>query len=396
MKIIRLITFGLFAGMMSGLQANSFIPNHDDQVLERLPIKLFQSSASKKIRLLRTRLRANPTDWLSANQLAQHYIELSKTLADPRYMGYAQAIINPWLENSKASSQALILRAIIQQNAHDFTGAMKDLDQVLAIRPGHIQANLIKATIATVQGKYSLAIRHCQRLMRHSSLFLALVCQSTAESLSGKADVSYQMLRQIISIDSMMPKKQQVWALTSLAEIAWRLGYFEAANRHFQAALQVGIHDYYLLKVYADFLLQQQRPNDVIKLISADTQNDSLLLRLALAEKMTHSKNLKNHVSLLGERFQLNRQRGSEFHKGDEARFNLYFLKQPQTALKLSQQNWMIQREPTDTYILLKSAIAAHDLKTVTEVKKWLVLHNTEDILIEEILASKKRKVDEI
>ncbi len=395
MTIFRIIIIGLLGAMMGVLHAKPFIPSQDDQVLEKLPLKLFQSTTSKKIQSLRRQLKTNPNDWPSVSQLAQYYIELSKTFADPRYMGYAQTILNPWLENSKPLAQALVLRAVIRQNAHDFSGAMMDLDQVLGVQSNHVQANLIKATIASVQGEYSLSIQHCRRLMRRS-LILALVCQSTPASLSGNAEISYQMLHQIMLTETRLSKQQLVWAWTSFAEIAWRLGYFEAANLHFQTALQMEVQDYYLLRMYADFLLQQRRPVDVIRLISVDTQNDSLLLRLALAEKITRSKKLSDHVFLLNERFLLNRQRGSAFHKGDEARFHLYLLNQPQEALKLSQQNWRVQREPTDTYILLKSAIAAHDLKTIAEVKRWLTVHGTEDVLIEEILATQEGKNNEI
>jgi uncharacterized protein HemY len=69
-------------------------------------------------------------------------------------MGYAQAVLKPWWEIPHPTIQALILRAIIRQNAHDFKGALNDLEQVLNVQPSHTQANLIKATIATVQGNY--------------------------------------------------------------------------------------------------------------------------------------------------------------------------------------------------------------------------------------------------
>lgn len=396
MIIFRCFIFALLGLVMGDLQAKPFIPKHDGQVLERLPKQLFQTTVSKKVKLLRAQLKNNPKDWASANQLARQYIELSKTLADPRYMGYAQAIIEPWLQNAQYSIQPLILRAIIRQNAHDFSGAMKDLDQVLSIQPGHFQANLIKATVATVQGKYSLAMQHCKQLMRRSSLFMVLICQSTPASLSGNAKRSYQLLRRILSSGKLMTKKESSWAWTSLAEIAWRLGYFKAADQHFHRAKQVGVQDYYWMKTYADFLLQQQRPLDVIELIEADTQNDSLLLRLAIAEKLIDSEQLADHVAWLNERFQLNRRRGSSLHKGDEARFLLYFANQRQQALQLARQNWLIQREPTDIYILLKAAIAAHDDKTVVEVKQWLALNKTEDVVIQEILATKVGDSNEI
>lgn len=386
----------LLMAMMGVIQARPFIPEHDNQVLERLPEQLFQSEASTKIKLLRTQVKNNLNDWSSASQLAQHYIDLAKTQADPRYMGYAQAILNPWWQHPQPTSQALMMRAVVRQNAHDFIGATEDLDQILRLQPRHIQANLIKATIATVQGDYQMAIHHCRQLMRRSSLTLALTCQSTPASLSGNAETSYRLLHQILSATPAMSNKEKIWAWTSLAEIAWRLGKIKAADQHFQTALQIDIRDFYLFRVYADFLLQQQRPFDVIKLIESETENDSLLLRLALAEKMTHSAQLTNHITLLNERFKANRKRGSTLHKGDEARFMLHLVNQPQSALLLARQNWQVQRESADTYILLQSAIAANDIETVKQVENWLSKRGTDDVLVKEILSTREDKSHEI
>ena len=381
----------MFLIAMTGVtQAKPFIPEHDNQVIERLPEQLFQSTTSTKIKQLRVQLKSDPNDWSSASQLAQHYIELAQTHADPRYMGYAQAVLAPWWQKPQPPLQALILRAVIRQNAHDFTDAIKDLDQILNVQPGHIQANLIKATIATVQGDYPLAMQHCRQLMRRSSMILALVCQSTPASLSGNAETSYKLLHQILSVATPMSEKERVWAWTSLAEIAWRLGNFKVADQHFQTALQTGVKDVYLLRVYADFLLQQQRPFDVIKLVTSETRNDSLLLRLALAEKMIDSVQLTEHIALLNERFKANRNRGSSLHKGDEARFMLHLHNQPQTALQLARQNWQVQRESADTYILLQSAIAANETKMIEKVEFWLSKQGTEDVLIKQILATQE------
>ncbi len=61
----------------------------------------------------------------------------------------------------------------------------------------------------------------------------------------------------------------------------------------------------------------------MIQLIESDTQVDSLLLRLALAEQMTDSAILTWHIAELEERFKANQNRGSTLHQGDEVRFNL-------------------------------------------------------------------------
>ncbi len=372
------------------INANPFTPKDDHQILERLPKQMFQSETNVSINKLRDQVNANPKDWLSASQLAQLYIELSQTLADPRYMGYAQAVLNPWWQSSQPPLESMILRAIIRQNAHNFSGAMDDLEQILKIQPGHVQANLIKATIATVQGKYEIAKQHCQRLMRRSSMMLALICQSTATSLSGNAKTSYRLLHQVMSINLPMPEKEKSWGWTSLAEIAWRIGDYKAADRHFQTALQSGFKDIYCLRGYADFLLQQKRPLDVIHLLASETLIDSLFLRLTIAEKNTDSEHFSRHNALLNQRFKENRKRGSTLHQGDEAKFMLQLMNQPKIALQLARQNWQLQREPVDTYILLQSALAVSDYATVQAVTAWLENQGTEDVMIKQILVIKK------
>lgn len=384
--------------ILTNTHAEPFIPKQEQQVLERLPESLFQSATRAKTRTLKSQLDNQPNDWSAASQLAKHYINLSQRQADPRYMGYAQATLKLWWNSPRPPLQILLLRAVILQNAHNFKAANRDLDLVLKMQPGHVQANLIKATIATVQGNYPSAIQHCQQLIRRSSMLQALICQHTSASLSGQAESSYRVLHQLLSVDPSLPKKETSWAWTTLAENAWRLGYFEAADSHFKTAIQTGAHDFYLFRVYADFLLQQHRPFEVIKLIKLIdplTQNDSLLLRLAIAEKTVNSRQLHAHLAVLTARINANRRRGSSLHLGDEARFELYLLNNPQSALQLARQNWQLQRESADTYILLQSAIAADDSVTLEQVTNWLKQQGTKDVVIRKILAGYQGKYHE-
>src|SRR5262249_58638319 len=77
----------------------------------------------------------------------------------------------------------------------------------------------------------------------------------------------------------------RLWVLTRLAEIAWRLGEARSAERHFKDALALDVTDNFLLAAYADFLLEQNRAADVVALLKDWTRSDTLLLRLALAER---------------------------------------------------------------------------------------------------------------
>jgi tetratricopeptide (TPR) repeat protein len=151
---------------------------------------------------------------------------------------------------------------------------------------------------------------------------------------------------------------EKQWALTSLAEIAARLGRNEEAEGYFKQALSIHQRSSYLLATYADFLLDRQRPEEALRLLDGEVRADALLLRTALAEQSVQSPGLTGHVEALKARFAASRLRGDTTHQGDEARFTLHLLNDPRTALELATANWAVQREPRDARILLEAALA--------------------------------------
>jgi hypothetical protein len=137
------------------------------------------------------------------------------------------------------------------------------------------------------------------------------------------------------------------------------MGRNEEADQFFTEALKIPQQDVYLLSAYADFLLDQQRPAEVVAMLADKTRIDSLLLRVALAKQQLGADDLPDIIIQLKARFAASRRRGENLHQGDEARFALYLLKQSQQALQLAQANWALQHEPKDARILLEAAIAA-------------------------------------
>ena len=142
-----------------------------------------------------------------------------------------------------------------------------------------------------------------------------------------------------------------------------------------------------MLNAYADFLLDQKRPAEVIALLNDKTRIDSLLLRLALAKQQLGDNELPNIITQLKARFAASRLRGENLHQGDEARFALYLIKQPQQALQLAQANWMLQREPKDARIVLEAAIAAHDPAAARSVIELLKTSRIESLQLAQLIA---------
>src|SRR5206468_4041189 len=100
--------------------------------------------------------------------------------------------------------------------------------------------------------------------------------------------------------------------------------------------------DPYLQGAYADFLLDRGRASEVVAMLKDSARNDSLLLRLALAEaRLPYLQDAYHaHRADLAARFDAARRRGDSLHRREEARYMLEVAKEPNYALRLAKENW--------------------------------------------------------
>lgn len=358
-------------------------PTDDAHVLERLSFKAADPVA-RELATLRTNVRENPRDLTPAVRLATHYIEQGRSEGDPRFLGQAQAVLSPWWNDPTPPPEALLLRATIRQNAHEFAQALADLDQLLVIEPTNAQAWLTKAAILQIQARYEDARRACQRLARLAAAHVLLGCLSDIGGVTGQSAKSKELVQQALSNPSLSGR-ERIWVATILAEISTRTGAIQEAEQHFAHAFTVGIKDQYLLGAYADFLLDQHRYRDVVALLQSESKADGLLLRLALAEQALELPSSKIHISELAARFAASRDRGTSVHVREEARFTLALQRDADRALPLAQANWNVQREPADAKILLESALASRNRAAAQPAIDWLKTNHVEDFRLQQL-----------
>lgn len=376
--------FGLIAAQAA--VAAPYRPADDGQVLERLPST--GSKTARELRGLHAELVRSPQNLPLAIAVATRDIALARRQGDPRYNGYAEAALAPWLKLPDPPVDVIVLRATLRQARHDFPAALADLSRALSEDPRNAQAWLTRAVILQVQGDYPKALGNCLSLTRFAETLVTAICVDGVLGLSGRAAASYDELRQIL--DQAPPDEDReirLWGLTVLAEAASRLGDFAAAERHFKAALGLGIRDAYLLGAYADFLLDRNRPQEVRALLAKEVRIDPLLLRLALAEQAVGAPELAGHTADLAERFAEARLRGDTVHRREEARFTLHLLHQPHDALRLADANWAVQREPSDTRLLLEAALAADRPSAARPALEWLAAAHLEDPRLADLAA---------
>jgi hypothetical protein len=348
--------------------ADAFVPRSDEEVIERLPRA--EVSIGKELR----DLRKESISLEIAIGFARKFIKLAKEQSDPRYYGYAEGVLADWWNSPGPPADLLVLRATIKQNRHDFEGALRDLERALAEQPVNMQAWLTRAAILKLRARYDDARQSCMPLAQSKNLLLAITCLCEVNSLAGRAPESFDLLARYFKDEAGASEEQRQWSSTVLAEVAARLDKSAQAEAYFKDALSLPNPSAYLLATFADFLLDEGRPEEAAALLADKTRIDALLLRLALARRRSNAEDLSVLTAQIQERFAVSRMRGENFHLGDEARFTLYLLKRPHEALSLAKNNWAMQRTPQDARILLEASIAADDTEAVNPAVEFLSL----------------------
>ena len=298
---------------------------------------------------------------------------------DPRYIGYAEAALRPWLSAAAIPPDLLVIRGQLRQYRHDFPGALADFATALGADASNIDARAWRVAIFMVQARYPEARAECAALEAHASELFFTGCISYVDATTGKTRAAYEKLSAALQKSPQASAASKLWNLTRLAEMAHRLGDPAKAERHFRDALSLGITDNFLLAAYADFLLDEKRPAQVVALLRDRTRSDTLLLRLALAENAQKLPTAANRVKALADRFAEAGLRGDQLHLQEEARFKLYLNQDPAGALKLASENWRTQREPRDAGILLSAALAARNRPAGQPAIDWLEQSGFED-----------------
>lgn len=368
-----------------------FEPASDAEVLEVLPARA-ASPRMRELRDLRAALAADPRNAALAVRLARRYYDEVAAEGDPRYIGYAQAALAPWWDDPSPPPEVRVLRAVLRQFNHQFEPALADLAAAARQAPQLGEAWAWQAAIQLVQADYPAARQSCAQLAPLATPLIGVACMASVDSLTGQATRAAADLRAALGTQADADPAERLWAWTRLAETEERLGRHAQAEAAYRAALALGLPDGYLLAAYADFLLDRQRPAEVLALLKDKTRSDLLLLRLALAAKALRSPLLAPWQDELGARFDAARLRGDATHEKEESRFVLHVLNQPARALELARRNYAVQREPADARALLEAALAAGQPAAAEPVLQWMAASRIESVALQALADRLRQK----
>jgi Tfp pilus assembly protein PilF len=362
------------------VQAAPYTPASDAVVIERLPFRAGDSTA-RELAALRSQVEREPFDQASAVELAQRYFDLAMARGDPRYVGYANALVARFSE--PLAAPMLLVRGTLRQYRHDFEDALEDFAKALREDPDLAGAHAWRGAIFLVTADYTSAERECAALRQLQRAVLAGGCNGLLLAYTGQTDKAYQTLQTALVAASN--DEHRLWLHTRIGEVSVWTGQPALAERHFRRALAIGRDDGYLLAAWCDFLLDLGRPAEVVTQLAGWESSDGLLLRLTEAESRLKLPTAAVHQQALADRFAAAKLRGDTTHRAEEARFHLRLLGDAPGALALARANYQVQKEPRDARILLEAALAVQNADAARAALDWLHTSGFEDARLRQL-----------
>jgi Tfp pilus assembly protein PilF len=392
---LQLVVWALWGTLAAAglVHAAPYLPSDPQQVLETLPLR-FDPALSELARL-RAQWQRQPGDAVSAAALVRASVDAARRNGDPRFLGQAEAVLVRFGAAAPLPPELRELHAMILQSLHQFDAAVTELSAVLALEPNRPQALLTRATVLLVRGRPAEARSDCSRLWRAAGQTTAALCLASVAAVTGGERSAAVLLEHTLVELPAKERPLRTWALTLRAEIAVRQGDAATAGGYFQQALDSDPADRYARAAYADFLLDDRRPEAARALTADYSRDDNLLLRHALALQALGAGSaagnpaaggqqaLRADLAALLERHAAARLRGDRTHLREEARLRLELLHDPRNALALARENWSIQHEPEDARILLLAARSAGDAAASEQIQAWVRASDLHDVRLQ-------------
>ena len=297
----------------------------------------------------------------------QQLLATSARTGDFRLAARADAILSRLPANDKRPA-VLGARAYTAQHRHDFAGALRLLDQLVAADPRDGEARLSRAQVQLVQGRLDFAHADCTALLG-IDVDNGLLCAASLDLRRAEYGSAARLLDLWLGKGRMEDGNRR-YALVMRAEAATRAGD-GAADSWYRRALRMDTGDVRTLAAYARYLRASGREREVEALLSSHPDNDGLQLQRVLAAYRLDPVRAAPLVRAQSARYALAHALGTQPEMRDEAEFLLMVRQQPAAALTLALKNFETQRDYEDVDLLQRAAQAADRADALLPLQTW-------------------------
>lgn len=290
---------------------------------------------------------------------------------DPRWLGNARAMLQPWWEAKGLSAEASFIRSLVRQGLHDFDGGLADLDAAISQEPERPEFWAWRFAIHLVRAEIDPARQACSAIGSRFGEREALGCAAVLLYRTGDPRGAIRLLDKMAGHPDGQGRYALEWLTFHRGEARRVAGEAEAAKRIWRSYLNSGPQPHVIRLALVELLNDQKDFAAAWQLNQSLPRSDALLvqaIRSARALGRLEAGPLLKEFQL---RVAQQEARGDTINERPLIGYHLLIQGDAAVALDMAQKSWLTQREPADAALYAEAALRSGRPNAAAEVLLW-------------------------
>jgi hypothetical protein len=315
--------------------------------------------------------RANPNDIETATNAARLSFLAAMNEGDPRWLGNARAMINPWWGRQDLPAQSLFIRALVRQGLHEFDAALVDLNLAIGKDSAQPEFWAWRFAIYMVKADIHQAKQECQAIGTRFGNSEQAGCQAVLLYRTGSPQQAIAQLDSLMRHPDYQGRYAQEWLAYHRGEAQRVAGNHAGAIAVWSAYLDKNAKSHVLQLALVELLNEQQKFAAAWKHNATTPRSDALLVQAIKTSQGLQNGQADQLRREFNDRLTQQTSRGDFVNERPVIDYLLNVVGDSRQALAMAQQSWKTQREPADAFLFAQAAIQNNTPRQAAEILKW-------------------------
>lgn len=330
-----------------------------------------QRADRQELRVALKDWRANPQDVRLATAAARLAFLTAMAEGDPRWLGNARAILQPWWAIDNQAAETLYVRALIRQGLHDFDGALADLTAAIAKDDSRPEFRAWRFAIYMVKADMPKARQECLGIGQQFGETEKLSCNAVLLYRTGQVKQAITQLDTLAKHPDYQGRFAKEWLAFHRGEARRVAGDLDGAKEIWMNYLKGQPQPHVIRLAFIELLNQQKDYANAWRANEKTPRSDALLAQAIIsANALQHpqAKILRDEFAL---RLTQQTSRGDFVNERPIIVYWVDVVGNGQEALRMAQDSWKTQREPADAVLFAKAALLSRKPQEAASLLQW-------------------------
>lgn len=290
---------------------------------------------------------------------------------DPRWLGNARAMLQPWWEAKSLPAEAFFIRSLVRQGLHDFDGGLADLDAAISQESQRPELWAWRFAIHLVRAEIDAARQTCEAIGSRFGEREALGCTAVLLYRTGDPRGAIGLLDKMAGHPDGQGRYASEWLTFHRGEARRVAGEAEAAESLWRSYLKSGPQPHVIRLALIELLNDQKDFAAAWQLNQSVPRSDALLVQATRSARALGRIEADPLLMEFQQRVAQQEARGDTINERPLIAYHLLIRDNAAVALEMARKSWLTQREPADAALYAEAALRSGKPDAAAEVLLW-------------------------